>query len=155
VTVYEDRCIISLISNLDRSSETMATAFKVLEDLGYVTFSLSHRLIYLFVHLFIYAFMHLCIYVFMYLCIYAFMHLCIYPLSQVLCSSYHEIAHVALRMRFPCMFQFPLWCTSCDMMSCHVYTVMSCIHCDVMFCVQDHCGDAFTGSLQGEYQSGC
>jgi aspartate kinase len=41
VTVYEDRCIISLISNLDRSSETMATAFKVLEDLGITVEMLS------------------------------------------------------------------------------------------------------------------
>ena len=34
VTEYKERCIVSLISNLDRSSEVMSTAFKVMEKLG-------------------------------------------------------------------------------------------------------------------------
>ena len=34
VTIFDERAIVSLISNLDRSSEVMATAFKVLEKLG-------------------------------------------------------------------------------------------------------------------------
>lgn len=34
MTVYEDRAIVSLISNLDRASEVMATAFKVIEKSG-------------------------------------------------------------------------------------------------------------------------
>jgi aspartate kinase len=34
VEVLEDRAIISLICNLDRSSEVMSIAFKVLEELG-------------------------------------------------------------------------------------------------------------------------
>lgn len=33
-TVFEERAIVTLISNLDRSSEVMATAFKVMEKLG-------------------------------------------------------------------------------------------------------------------------
>jgi aspartate kinase len=33
-TVFEDRAIVTLISNLDRSSEVMATAFRVMEKLG-------------------------------------------------------------------------------------------------------------------------
>jgi len=34
VTVYEDRCIVSLISNIDRSAEVMSTAFKVMQMLS-------------------------------------------------------------------------------------------------------------------------
>ena len=32
--MFEDRAIVTLISNLDRASEVMATAFKVMERLG-------------------------------------------------------------------------------------------------------------------------
>ena len=35
-TVFEDRAIVTLISNLDRSSEVMAIAFRVMEKLGIV-----------------------------------------------------------------------------------------------------------------------
>jgi aspartate kinase len=41
VTEYKERCIISLISNLDRSSEVMATAFRVMEKLGITAEMLS------------------------------------------------------------------------------------------------------------------
>ena len=41
VTEYKERCIVSLISNLQRSSEVMATAFKVMERLGITAEMLS------------------------------------------------------------------------------------------------------------------
>jgi aspartate kinase len=41
VTEYKERCIVSLISNLDRSSEVMATAFRVMERLGITAEMLS------------------------------------------------------------------------------------------------------------------
>lgn len=41
VTEYKDRCIVSLICNLDRSSEVMSTAFKVMERLGITAEMLS------------------------------------------------------------------------------------------------------------------
>ena len=34
VVVLEDRAIVSLISNLERSSEVMAIAFQVMQELG-------------------------------------------------------------------------------------------------------------------------
>jgi hypothetical protein len=34
VSVFEDRAIVTLISNLDRSSEVMALAFQVMAQLG-------------------------------------------------------------------------------------------------------------------------
>lgn len=41
VTEYQSRCIVSLISNLERSSEVMSTAFKVMEKLGITAEMLS------------------------------------------------------------------------------------------------------------------
>jgi aspartate kinase len=41
VAVLEERCIVSLISNLQRSSEVMALAFRVLEKIGVTVEMLS------------------------------------------------------------------------------------------------------------------
>jgi hypothetical protein len=42
VRVLEDRAIVTLISNLERGSEVMATAFKVMERLGWVSHHTHH-----------------------------------------------------------------------------------------------------------------
>lgn len=42
VRVLEDRAIVTLISNLERGSEVMATAFKVMERLGWVIHHTHH-----------------------------------------------------------------------------------------------------------------
>lgn len=47
VRVLEDRAIVTLISNLERGSEVMATAFKVMERLGWVTHHTHHTILLL------------------------------------------------------------------------------------------------------------